>query len=209
VADAIDQWILGVDRALKTLTGGVVANRPNPSQATPENNLSPAEKSHAAALMRVNHTGEICAQALYEGQALTADSDTARKTLRDAAQEERDHLAWCAERLQELDARGSVFDPLFYGASFVMGALTGLAGDRVSLGFVEATEEQVVAHLDRHMQALPTADHKSRDIIKQMRRDEARHAEQAMAQGGEPLGTPAKGLMAMVSKVMTETAYRI
>ena len=159
--------------------------------------------------MRVNHTGEICAQALYEGQALTARSASARQSLLDAAAEERDHLGWCRERLDELDARPSVFDPIFYGASYVLGALTGLAGDKVSLGFVEATESQVVDHLDRHLDALPADDAKSRAIVEQMRADEEAHGTQAIEQGGEVFPQPVKDAMTVVSKVMTETTYRL
>ncbi len=209
MTDPLDQLVLGLDRAIKTLSGGYRAQRPNPANQSDETELEHAERRHAAGLMRVNHAGEICAQALYEGQALTARSEAARQTLLEAAQEERDHLSWCAERLQELDARPSVLDPVFYGASFVMGALTGLAGDKVSLGFVEATEDQVVAHLDRHMQDLPPADQKSRAIVDQMRRDESRHGEEALAHGGQVFPAPVKKLMTLISKVMTDTTYRV
>jgi 3-demethoxyubiquinol 3-hydroxylase len=209
LADPFDQLILGFDRALKTLTGNVPAQRENPAAEKEESDLAASERAHAAGLMRVNHAGEICAQALYEGQALTARSSQARDTLLHAAQEERDHLAWCAERLQELDARPSMLDPVFYGASFVMGALTGLAGDKVSLGFVEATEDQVVAHLDRHLDELPEADQKSRAIVDQMRKDESRHGEEALAQGGQAFPAPVKQLMTLISRVMTATTYRI
>jgi ubiquinone biosynthesis monooxygenase Coq7 len=158
--------------------------------------------------MRVNHTGEICAQALYEGQALTAKSNQARTTLLEAAAEERDHLAWCRSRLDELDAQPSLLAPLFYGASYAMGALTGLAGDKVSLGFVEATEDQVVAHLDRHLEQLPPADHKSRAILDQMREDEAIHGERALELGGETFPEPVKQVMSLISNIMTRTTYR-
>ena len=171
--------------------------------------LDETERKHAAGLMRVNHAGEICAQALYEGQALTAKSDAARETLLNAAAEERDHLGWCRDRLQELDAQPSVLDPAFYGASYLIGAVTGLIGDKVSLGFVEATEDQVVAHLNRHMDSLPEADHKSRAIVEQMREDETRHGEAALAQGGEPFPEPVKQVMTLISKLMTETTYRV
>ena len=209
MADPLDNLILGVDRALKTLSGGYTPQRPNPAADEAELELDEAERKHAAGLMRVNHAGEICAQALYEGQALTAKSDEARETLLQAAEEERDHLGWCRDRLEELDSRPSVLDPLFYGASFLMGAVTGLVGDKVSLGFVEATEDQVVAHLERHMESLPEADHKSRAIVDQMREDEYRHGEEALARGGEQFPDPIKQAMTVISKVMTETAYRV
>jgi ubiquinone biosynthesis monooxygenase Coq7 len=209
LANPIDDLILGIDRALRTLSGGYTPQRPNPGEAEAELALDEAERKHAAGLMRVNHAGEICAQALYEGQALTARSDAARETLLNAAAEERDHLGWCRDRLEELDARPSVLDPVFYGASYLMGAVTGLIGDKVSLGFVEATEDQVVEHLNRHMDSLPQADHKSRAIVEQMREDEYRHGEAALAQGGEPFPEPVKQVMTLISKIMTETTYRI
>jgi len=209
LADPIDNLVLGIDRALKTLSGAYTPQRPNPGEAEAEPALADEQRKHAAGLMRVNHAGEICAQALYEGQALTAKSEAARQTLLEAAQEERDHLAWCRERLTELDARPSVLDPLFYGASFVMGAVTGLIGDKVSLGFVEATEDQVVAHLERHMHSLPAEDHKSRAIVEQMREDEYRHGEAALANGGEAFPEGVKQAMTLLSKIMTETTYRV
>ncbi len=159
--------------------------------------------------MRVNHTGEVCAQALYEGQALTARRDEVRAKLRSAADEESDHLAWCAERLAELDASPSLLNPLFYAASYAIGALTGLAGDKVSLGFVEATEDQVCEHLDRHLQALPKDDGRSRAIVAGMRAEEARHGAAALESGGAPFPEVVKAAMTALSRVMTETTYRI
>ena len=209
MSDPVDNLVLGLDRALRTLSGAYIAQRPNPGAEAAQLELDEAERKHAAGLMRVNHTGEICAQALYEGQALTAKSDQARKTLLDAASEERDHLAWCRNRLDELDGQPSLLAPLFYGASYAMGALTGLAGDKVSLGFVEATEDQVVAHLDRHLEELPAADHKSRAILDQMREDEAIHGAQALDQGGEVFPAPVKQVMSLISNIMTRTTYRI
>ncbi len=209
MSNPVDNLVLGLDRALRTLSGAYSAQRPNPGADAAQLELDEAQRKHAAGLMRVNHTGEICAQALYEGQALTAKSDQARKTLLDAASEERDHLAWCRSRLDELDAQPSLLAPLFYGASYAMGALTGLAGDKVSLGFVEATEDQVVAHLDRHLEELPAADHKSRAILDQMREDEAIHGEQALEQGGEVFPAPVKQVMSLISNIMTRTTYRI
>jgi ubiquinone biosynthesis monooxygenase Coq7 len=205
----IDDLIIGLDRALKTVAADPIAHRPNPGVAVDDTTLDEAERAHAAGLMRVNHTGEICAQGLYEGQALTArDADT-RAALLDAAQEETDHLAWCQERLSELDSKPSLLNPLFYAASYAMGAVTGLLGDRVSLGFVEATEDQVCKHLESHMDSLPEQDEKSRAIITQMHEDEARHGAEAMAKGGTEFPRPVKNLMSVVSKVMTETTYRI
>ena len=154
-SDAVDHLINGFDRALKTLTGGRTVQRENPAEQIQDADLSDAEKRHVGGLMRVNHTGEICAQALYEGQAMTARDPVAQRSLLDAAAEEQDHLTWCAQRLEELDARPSVLDPLFYGASFVLGAGAGLLGDRISLGFVEATEAQVVEHLNEHLDSIP------------------------------------------------------
>lgn len=209
MADGIDNLILGFDRALKTLAGRYSAQRPSPAQGTVESNLGESERKHAAGLMRVNHAGEICAQALYEGQALTAKSTQAREILLQAASEERDHLAWCKERLDELESQPSVLDPLFYGASYMMGALTGMAGDKVSLGFVEATEDQVVAHLEDHLERLPEADEKSRVILDQMREDEYEHGAHALEMGGEEFPTPVKKAMSLISKVMTQTTYRI
>lgn len=209
MTDTKDNLVLGVDRALRTLTGLHQPARETPAEGVEESDLQDGERAHAAGLMRVNHTGEICAQALYEGQALAARSDEAREALLQSAREERDHLAWCRERLTQLDAKPSLLDPLFYGASYLMGALTGLAGDKVSLGFVEATEDQVVEHLDRHMAALPEEDLKSRAIVAQMRTDEAEHGARALAMGGKPFPRPIKTLMTFASRVMTETTYRI
>jgi ubiquinone biosynthesis monooxygenase Coq7 len=205
----IDDLIIGFDRALKTVAAEPVAQRTNPGVSVEYSPMGDAERAHAAGLMRVNHTGEICAQGLYEGQALTAKDGETRQALLNAAQEETDHLAWCQERLSELDSKPSVLNPLFYAASYAMGAVTGLLGDRVSLGFVEATEDQVCKHLESHMDSLPEQDEKSRAIITQMHEDEARHGAEAMAKGGAEFPRPVKNLMTLVSKVMTETTYRI
>ena len=159
--------------------------------------------------MRVNHTGEVCAQALYEGQALTARRTEVRDALKQAAEEEVDHLAWCRQRLEELEARPSVLDPVFYAASFVVGAAAGALGDRVSLGFIEATEDQVVQHLDRHLDDLPPGDARSRAIVTEMRADEARHGVNALKAGGAAFPEGVKQAMTVVSRFMTETAYRI
>ncbi|MEM6707477.1 MAG: 2-polyprenyl-3-methyl-6-methoxy-1,4-benzoquinone monooxygenase [Pseudomonadota bacterium] len=204
----VDELILGFDKALRTLTGQAQSNRPNPAQAG-EAPLSAAEQRHAAGLMRINHTGEVCAQALYDGQALFARDAEVRAKLEHAAQEEQDHLAWCAERLTELDAQPSVLNPVFYGASFAVGAAAALLGDRVSLGFVEATEDQVCRHLDEHLERLPIADQRSRDVLKEMRADEERHGAEALAAGGDEFPQGVKRAMRLLARVMTETTYRV
>lgn len=205
----IDDLVIGLDRALRTLAAKPHAERVNPAQAVADAPLTDEERTHAAGLMRVNHTGEICAQGLYEGQALTARDAATRSSLLAAAQEETDHLAWCEDRLGELDARPSVLNPLFYAASYAMGAVTGLLGDKVSLGFVEATEDQVCRHLESHLDALPERDERSRAIVGQMHADEARHGAEALAKGGAEFPRPVKEVMSLVSKVMTETTYRV
>jgi ubiquinone biosynthesis monooxygenase Coq7 len=205
----LDDIVIALDRGLRTLAAPPVAERPNPAAELADNPLDDRERAHAAGLMRVNHTGEVCAQALYDGQALTARDDATREALRAAAQEETDHLAWCEERLSELGEKPSVLNPLFYAASYAMGAVTGLLGDRVSLGFVEATEDQVCRHLESHMKRLPEDDARSRAIIDQMHEDEARHGAEAMQKGGAEFPRPVKELMSAVSKVMTETTYRV
>ena len=171
--------------------------------------MSARERDHAGALMRVNHTGEVCAQALYQDQALAARSDTTRQNLLSAAQEEADHLAWCETRLQELDAKPSRLNPLFYAASFALGAITAVAGDKVSLGFVHATEERVAGHLRAHLKALPSEDRKSQLILQQMLADEERHGEEALALGGQEFSRPTKDVMTLASQVMTRTTYWI
>ena len=183
----IDSLIEQVDGALRTLSGVEPATRSNPGAAAEEVALSDSERDHAAGLMRVNHAGEVCAQALYEGQAAVARDDQTRESLLAAAAEETDHLVWCAQRLEELGSAPSKLNPLFYAASYAMGAVTGLLGDRVSLGFVEATEDQVCRHLENHLEALPETDQRSRRIIEQMHEDEARHGADAMAAGGDRL----------------------
>ena len=205
----IDDVVLQVDNALRTLSGSRAALRDNPASDVAEASLSEDEQVHAAGLMRVNHTGEICAQALYEGQALTAKDADTRSSLLSAAQEEADHLAWCEERLVELGSRPSVLNPIFYAASYAMGAVTGLLGDKVSLGFVEATEDQVCQHLDSHLESLPKDDARSRAIVSRMHEDETRHGAEAMSAGGMEFPRPVKNLMTLVSKVMTETSYKI
>ena len=203
----VDDLIGVFDRGLRTLAG--VGTPASPAPDAPEGDLTEAERAHAAGLMRVNHTGEVCAQALYEGQAMTARRDEVRDALEQAAAEEVDHLAWCRQRLDELDARPSVLDPLFYAASFLVGAAAGAMGDRVSLGFVEATEDQVVRHLDRHLADLPEDDARSRAIVEEMRADEARHGINALRAGGRTFPDGVKQAMTVVSRIMTESTYRI
>lgn len=212
----IDRLVTGFDRALRTLSGQQAAQRPTPKASSASQTaggvaevMPKDDKQHAGALMRVNHTGEVCAQALYDGQALTASDSAVTEHMRDAAAEETDHLVWCAERLEELDTRPSLLNPLFYAGSYLMGAAAGLAGDKVSLGFVEATEAQVCKHLDEHLAQLPESDGRSRAILEQMRADEARHGNEALAAGGEPFSALTKRMMTLVAKVMTATSYRI
>jgi ubiquinone biosynthesis monooxygenase Coq7 len=206
---AADQLIGQVDKALRTLTGLRPAARPNPAATVAEGDLDAQDRRHAAGLMRVNHTGEICAQALYEGQALTAKQPAVQRMLESAADEEADHLAWCEERLAELDSRPSRLNPVFYALSYAMGAATGLMGDRISLGFVEATEDQVCRHLEQHLNALPAGDERSREIVRRMHEDEARHGVSALDQGGVAFPSPVKHAMTLLSRVMTETTYRV
>ncbi len=208
-AGLVDLIIGQVDSALRTLSGRHSGRRPSPARALPDAELTPEEGSHAAGLMRVNHAGEICAQALYQGQAATARDPAVRAALLEAAAEESDHLAWCEDRLEELHSRPSVLNPAFYALSYAMGAVTGLLGDRVSLGFVEATEDQVCRHLEAHLEALPAEDARSREIISHMRDDEARHGSEALARGGVEFPAPVKQAMTLLSKVMTESTYRI
>ena len=209
----LDRLISGVDERLRQLTGqpsqSPASSRPSPALAHQEPALSARERDHAGALMRVNHTGEVCAQALYQGQALAARSDATRQSLLSAAQEEADHLAWCETRLQELDAKPSRLNPLFYAASFALGAITAAAGDKVSLGFVHATEERVAGHLRAHLKSLPGEDRKSQLILQQMLADEERHGEEALALGGQEFKRPIKDVMTVASQVMTRTTYWI
>lgn len=206
----IDRLIGHVDDALRTLMPGVQkAQRAEPGAELPEADLSPEERQHVIGLMRVNHCGEVCAQGLYAGQAATARLADTREQMQQAAQEEQDHLAWCESRLAQLDGSTSRLNPLFYGLSFTMGALAGLAGDRWSLGFVAATEDQVSDHLREHLDRLPPSEARSRAVIEQMLLDEQAHAEHARVGGGAELPRPVKGLMKMVAKVMTTSTYRL
>lgn len=208
-ATPLDRLLAGFQRALDTVAGAAVAARPSPGEALPSAEMDAKQRRHAAGLMRVNHTGEVCAQALYDGQATLARDPATRAHLETAAAEETDHLAWCAGRLQELDDRPSLFNPLWYAGSFAIGALAALAGDRWSLGFVVETERQVEAHLGEHLQRLPSADVRSRAILAAMQIDEARHADNALARGGAKLPFPVQALMRGASGVMKAVAYRL
>jgi ubiquinone biosynthesis monooxygenase Coq7 len=204
-----DRSISGFDRALRALTGTVSSARPYPAAGLPEPSLSEEERRHAGALMRVNHTGEVCAQALYQAQALTARTCAVTDRFSKAAREEEEHLAWTQQRLRELGDRTSLLNPLWFAGSFAIGLLAGTAGDRTNLGFVVETERQVEEHLTGHMDRLPYADDKSRAVVAQMRDDESRHAAQAYADGGAELPWAVRVLMRLSAKVMTTTAYRI
>ena len=207
---AIDNFILRADRALRTLAGNdQQAERPSPAANLSEQELSTEEKRHAAGLMRVNHAGEVCAQALYQGQALTAKLPDVRFEMERAAAEEVDHLVWCQERIDALGSHTSYLNPVWYGLSFAIGAGAGLVSDKISLGFVAATEDQVCKHLQKHLEELPAQDEKSRVVVAQMLSDEARHADMALSAGGYNFPAPVKGLMTLISKAMTETSYRI
>ncbi|MEG3192030.1 2-polyprenyl-3-methyl-6-methoxy-1,4-benzoquinone monooxygenase [Lysobacter sp. D1-1-M9] len=205
----LDRLLSDAQRALETVLGAPPALRDNPAGNTAEIVLEDAERRHAAGLMRINHVGEVCAQALYCGQAAVARDETTRAHLLEAAQEETDHLAWCADRLRELDDRPSLLNPLWYAGSYAIGALAGLRGDGWNLGFVVETERQVEAHIDEHLQSLPPADARSRAILRTMKADEARHAASAEQAGARILPMPVPTLMAAASKLMKTVAYRI
>ena len=207
-ASPLDALITAADRALRALGAPAQAARPTPGTPdTVKTELSPEERRHAAGLMRVNHAGEIAAQALYHGQALAAADGATREMLLRAAREEADHLAWCATRLRELDSRASLLDPLWYAGSFAIGALAGVLGDRISLGFVVETERQVEGHLQGHLGTLPAGDARSRAIVEAMRADEVAHGASAKAAGGIDLPAPVRALMRATARVMTGTAY--
>ncbi|MFT5481878.1 MAG: ubiquinone biosynthesis monooxygenase Coq7 [Halieaceae bacterium] len=206
----IDRFIEGADLVLKTLSqGSSSAKRPSPAAATDEANLDRKQRRHIAGLMRVNHTGEVCAQALYQGQALTAKLPGVREEMDRAAQEEVDHLVWCEERLRQLGSQTSVLNPLWYGASFLLGAAAGAAGDKWSLGFVAATEERVCAHLEDHLEQIPAEDERSRAVLTQMLEDEKTHGDRALEAGGVDFPPAVKSVMGAVSKLMTGSSYRV
>jgi ubiquinone biosynthesis monooxygenase Coq7 len=203
----LDRTISGLDQALRTVIGVYQARRPNPAGTLSDTVSDSADRRHVAALMRINHSGEVAAQALYAGQALTAREAGTQSAMIDAAQEETDHLAWCSERIDELGGRKSLLNPLWYAGSFAIGAIAGFAGDKTSLGFVAETEKQVGCHLESHLRQLPTDDVRTRAILEQMNRDETRHGENATKAGGMELPSPVRALMQLTSKVMTRTAY--
>jgi ubiquinone biosynthesis monooxygenase Coq7 len=204
----VDRLIGEADSVLRTLSNrGHRAERPSPAEDHDDTQLNPEQRRHAAGLMRVNHTGEVCAQALYQGQALTAKLPDVREEMEQAAQEEIDHLLWCEERLQQLDSHTSHLNPVWYGLSFALGAVAGALGDEWSLGFVAATEERVCNHLQDHLESLPEEDRKSALILEQMLVDEKQHGENAMEAGGADLPGPVKDVMTAVSQVMTKSSY--
>lgn len=209
----MDRCISAVDRGLRAVFATPSANRSSPARSLPAETqagpLSPEQARLSAALMRVNHVGEVCAQALYQSQGLFTRSPELRQHFSIAAQEEVDHLAWTRQRLDELGGRPSYLNPLWFGGAFAMGSLAGLLGDRVSLGFVVATERQVEQHLASHLDRLPEADLASRAVVAQMREDEARHADEAEAAGARALPAPVQGLMRLAAKVMTGTAHHL
>ena len=204
----LDRLITEFDVTLRSLAGGAQAQRAIPTMENIDS-LTPAERAHAAGLMRVNHVGEVCAQALYQSQKIVARSSETRAMLDHAAQEEMDHMAWCEERLSELGSHTSYLNPIWFAGSFGIGLLAGLAGDRWSLGFVAETEKQVEKHLSGHLETLPLADMRSRAIVDQMRRDEIEHGQSARDAGGKALPQPIKNAMETISKVMTTTAYKL
>jgi len=203
---SLDDLIVAFDKGLRTVFAPARSQRAVPGGDLPEAEMTEERRRLSASLMRVNHTGEICAQALYQGQALTARDSRARVALEQAAREETEHLAWTERRIEELGGRKSLLNPAFYAGSFAIGALAGLAGDRWNLGFLAETERQVVAHLQGHLQRLPEEDGRSRAIVEQMKEDEARHATTAMGHGGADLPAPAKQAMRLTSRVMTTTS---
>ena len=208
---SLDHVLSQADLALRTLSGTATASRPLPQPSDPVSAtvLSAEDRLLSAALMRVNHVGEVCAQALYAAQALTARSPTLRAQMQAAGREETDHLAWTERRLADLGGRTSLLNPLWYAGAFAIGMLAGRAGDRISLGFVVETERQVEQHLASHLQRLPEGDQASRAVVAQMRDDEARHADQALAAGAVPMPAPVRWLMRQSARVMTTLAHRV
>ena len=205
----IDQAILEFDQALRTIFAPARSVRAMPGEDLPDAELSETERGHAAALMRVNHVGEVCAQALYQGQAIMSRDAAIRDTLRQAAQEETEHLAWTERRIAELGGRKSLFNPLWYGGALALGVVAGRFGERWNLGFLAETERQVEHHLKGHLDTLPVVDRRSRAIVEQMKVDEAEHAETAVRLGAHELPAPAKGAMRLAARLMTTLAYRL
>ncbi len=205
-----DKVIQNADQALRTLIPGAAnQQRPSPAQSTAEHELDEQERKHAAGLMRINHTGEVCAQALYQGQALTAKLPEVREAMEEAAAEEVDHLVWCEDRITQLGSHTSLLNPAFYGLSFGIGAIAGAISDKISLGFVAETERQVCNHLTEHMTSLPKQDDRSKAILLQMLDDEAKHATAAIDAGGYKFPFPVRMAMTGLSKVMTKSVYKI
>jgi 3-demethoxyubiquinol 3-hydroxylase len=204
--------IVEIDVAIRVLGGGVLASRPypaGPQRPEDDQGLDDQARRHAAGLMRVNHVGEVCAQALYRGQAAMSKSHQDAAFFLDAAAEEVDHLGWCSQRLRELDSRPSLLNPLWYAGSFVLGALASRVGPERSLGFMAETERQVEAHLEGHLSDLPLADQRSRQIVEKMKQDEIAHRESAEGRGALPVPPPLRGLMRLMARLMTQTAYKV
>ncbi len=205
-----DKLVVNLDQALRTLFGRPkVTERSNPADELPETELDEAQRDHIGRLMRINHTGEVCAQALYQGQALTARDPVVRKSMERSAAEENDHLDWCEQRVEELGGRLSLLNPLWYAGSFAIGAAAGIAGDKWSLGFVAETEKQVEGHLDEHLAQIPEQDQRTRVILEQMKADEIEHGQKALHHGGASLPAPIRQLMKLTSKLMTTSVYRV
>lgn len=205
---ALDRLLIVADNALRTVSGSNHASRPSPGERD-TGSMDDTERRHVAGLMRVDHAGEVCAQALYAGQSLLARDESVRATLDHAGAEERDHLAWCAERLRELDSHPSLLSPFWYTGAFALGVASGIAGDRWSMGFLVETERQVEKHIDGHIDQLPAQDKRSRAILEQMREDEIGHAETGRSMGAAELPAPIRGAMRLMAMVMTNTAYRL
>ena len=206
---SLDRILMEASRALHTVYGSPVESRPYPATSKNTGAFSKEDRNRSAAYMRVNHTGEVCAQALYQSQAMTARHSVNRDRMQHSADEELDHLAWCEQRIKELGGHKSLLNPLWYAGSFAIGAVAGLIGDKWNLGFVAETEKQVVEHLESHLARLPETDLRSREVIAQMQADEAQHADQAMQAGAAALPAPVKLLMKVGGRIMTSTAYRL
>ena len=205
----IDKLIIEFDKGLRTVLGEAQTVRPFPDHSSADNTMDSREKSHASALMRINHSGEVCAQALYNGQALTSRNPVTEAALREASKEETEHLAWCEKRINELGSHKSLLNPLWYAGSFAIGALAGALGDKWNLGFLAETEHQVGKHIENHLVQLPAQDDKSRAVLEQMKIDEAKHATTALDHGGAELPLAVKLTMQWSSKIMTKTSYWI
>lgn len=207
---AADRALMNLDQAVRTLFGRPqTTGRANPGDAVPEADLDAHQRDHIGRLMRINHSGEVCAQGLYQGQAITAHDLAVRERMQDSAAEENDHLQWCEQRVDELGGRLSLLNPLWYAGSFAIGAAAGVVGDKWSLGFVAETERQVEGHLDEHLDDIPEQDRRTRTVLEQMKADEIAHGEKAMDWGGAELPAPLRGLMKLTAKIMTVSVYRI